>query len=96
MNERIKPDFTLRIDVGEEEDYLLDPKYDFIRVFPFLGYGILNIVVETGVHRLYTTEEQCRIIAQRGIPLVELEWITESENERMREIMADDLENWMA
>lgn len=95
--ERVKPDYSIKMGVeGTEETYLLDPRYDFIRLFPWLGYGIVNVVVEQGIHRLYTTEEQCRRIQQgTGIPLAEVEFITESEHERMLEIMADDLESWI-
>ena len=96
-NERVRPDHSIRMAVQDSDDsYLLDARYDFIRVFPWLKYGIVNIVVEAGVHRLYTTEEQCRAIHEgAGIPLVELEWISESEHENMLEIMANDLESWM-
>jgi len=91
MNERVRPDYSIRMGVeGTEEAYLLDCRYDFIRVFPWLQYGIVNIVTETGIHRLYTTEEQCRRIQEgSGISLVEVEFIVESEHERMLEIMAD-------
>ena len=97
MNERVKKDYSINMGVeGTDEGYLLDPRYDFIRVFPWLQYGIVNIVTEDGIHRLYTTEEQCRAIHEgAGIPLVELEWIVESEHENMLEIMARDLENWI-
>lgn len=97
MSERVRPDYSIRMGVeGTDDGYLLDPRYDFIRVFPWLKYGIVNVITEGGVHRLYTTEEQCRRIHEgAGIPLVELEFITESENERMIEIMQNDLENWI-
>jgi hypothetical protein len=97
MNERVRPDYSIRMAIeGSDDGYLLDPRYDFIRVFPWLEYGIVNIVTETGIHRLYTTEEQCRRIQEgSGIPLVEVEFIVESEHENILEIMADDLESWM-
>ena len=98
MNERVKPDYSIGMGIqGSDERYLLDPRYDFIRVFPWLQYGIVNIVAEGGMHRLYTTEEQCRQIHETsGIPLVELEWITESENESMREIIAKSIDDtWL-
>jgi hypothetical protein len=97
MNERVKPDYSIRMAVeGTEEGYLLDPRYDHIRLFPWLQYGIVNVVTEDGIHRLYTTEEQCRAIHEgSGIPLVEVEFIVESEHEQMLNIMANDLENWL-
>jgi hypothetical protein len=99
MNERVRPDYSVRMGIeGTDDGYLLDPRYDFIRVFPWLGtgYGIVNVVTEDGIHRMYTTEEQCRNIHETaGIPLVELEWIVESEHENMIDIMARDLESWL-
>ena len=98
MQDRVRPDYSMGMEVqGSEERYLLDPRYDFIRVFSWLQYGILNVVTEGGVHRLYTTEEQCHQIHETaGIPLVELEWITESENESMREVIAKSIDDsWL-
>ena len=98
MNERVKPDYSIGMGIqGSDERYLLDPRYDYIRVFPWLGYGIVNIVTEGGVARLYTTEAQCRQTHESsGIPLVELEWITESEHESMREIIANSIDDsWL-
>jgi len=96
MNERVKPDFSIRMAVeGADDGYLLDPRYDFVRLFPWLEYGIVNIVVETGIHRLYTTAEQCLRIHEAGIPLAVVDFITESEHENMIEVMAGDLESWM-
>ena len=99
MNERVRADYSIGMGVqGSEERFLLDPRYDYIRVFPWLGYGIVNIVTEGGMVRLYTTEEQCRNTHESsGIPLVELEWITESEHESMREIIANSIDDtWLA
>jgi hypothetical protein len=94
MNERVKPDYSVPLTTSDGLEYLLDCRYDFIRVFPWLGYGIVNIVTEDGIHRLYTDEQQCQLIHESaGIPLVELEWICESENETIRQIIADDLDN---
>ena len=99
MADRVRPDYSIGMGVsGSDETFLLDPRYDFIRVFPWLGYGIVNILTENGVARLYTTEEQCRQTHESsGIPLVELEWITESEHESMREIIANSIDDsWLA
>lgn len=96
--ERVKPDYSVGMTIdGSEERYLLDPRYDFIRLFPWLQYGIVNIVTETGIHRLYTTEEQCMTIHERTrIPLAIVDFIVESEYENMVEIMANDLnDSWL-
>ena len=98
MSDRVRPDRSVKMGVeGTEDSYLLDARYDFIRVFPWLQYGIVNIVAEGGMHRLYTTETQCRQIHETsGIPLVELEWISESEHESMREIIANSIDDsWL-
>jgi len=97
--ERVRPDFSTRMHVdGTDETYMLDCRYDFIRLFPWLGYGVVNVVTDEGVNRMYTSEEQCRLIHERAeIPMVELEWITESEHERIIGIMADNLDDsWLA
>lgn len=97
MNERVKKDYSIRMGVeGTEEGYLLDPRYDYIRVFPWLQYGIVNVVTDEGIHRLYTTEKECRAVHENsGIPLIELEWICESEHESLIDIMANNLEDWL-
>lgn len=98
MSERVRPDYSIGVGIqGSDERFLLDPRYDFIRVFPWLGYGIVNIVTENGVARLYTTEAECRETHETsGIPLVELEWISESEHELMREIIANSIDDsWL-
>lgn len=46
----IKPDYSTPLHLSNSENgYMLDPKYDFIRLFPAIGYGIINIVTETGI-----------------------------------------------
>lgn len=93
----VKPDYSVPLHLENSENgYVLDPKYDFIRLFK-IGYGIINIVTETGIVRLYVDEEQCRKVHEHaGIPMVELEWICESEYESMQEVMSqpDNLEDW--
>lgn len=93
--DRIRPDYSVPLTTDDGESHFsLDPRYDFIRVFSWLGMGIVNVVTEEGVARLYVDEETCWDIHKKSeIPLVELEWITESENENMREIQADNLED---
>jgi len=98
MSERVRPDYSIGMGIqGSDERYLLDPRYDFIRVFPWLGYGIVNILTENGVARLYTTEAQCRQTHESsGIPLVNLDWIVESEHESMRGVIAKSIDDsWL-
>lgn len=92
-SERVREPFSIRM-TTEQGDYLLDPRFDYVRLCRWLGYGIVNVVVETGIHRLYITEEQSRAIQERGIPLVELEWLVTDENENMRKVIGDNLESW--
>lgn len=98
MNERIKPDYSVPLSISNgENDYALDPRFDFIRVFPWLGYGIINVVTEEGVARLYVDQAQCeRVHEGSGIPLVELEWISQSEHENMMDVLANSLDDsWL-
>ena len=98
MNERVRPDYSVKMDAGQYGDYLLDPRYDFIRVFPWIKHAVINILTETGVARLHVQEEEARRVRlQSQIPLVELEWITEQEYESYLAIQgdADNLEGWL-
>lgn len=96
-NEKVRPDYSIRININDsDESYLLDPRFDFVRVFPWLEYGVVNVITDEGVRRIYTSQEQCETINRDGgIPLVELEWISESEHETFIGIMANDLESWI-
>lgn len=96
--DRIRPDFSTPLGIqGSETEYLLDPRYDFIRLFPWLEMGIINVLTEKGVARLYVDEATCRKVEEAAqIPLVELDWITESENESMRQIQMKNLDDsWL-
>ena len=94
----IRPDYSVPLTVtNSEKEFVLDPRYDFIRLFPAIGYGIINIVTENGIARLYVDQEQCEKVHEHaGLPLIELDWIVESEYESMQEVMAqpDNLEDW--
>ena len=86
MSERIKPDYSVELDAGGEK-YLLDPRFDFVRIFPWLGHCVINVVIEDGVARMHTDAETgYRVAEESGIALVEMEFITESEHERYLEI----------
>ena len=99
MNEHVVPDYSIPLTMtNSDREFVLDPRYDFIRLFTFLGYGIINIVTETGIARVYVDQEQCEKDHEHaGLPMVELEWICESEYESMHEVMAqpDNLEDWI-
>ena len=94
-NFEIRKDYSFMIDT-QDESYQVDPRYDYVRVFPALAFGVINIMTENGINKLYTDEEQCRLVAAQGLPLVELDWIVESENEVMRQIQIQRMDDeWL-
>lgn len=93
----IKKDYSVRIDTGQGE-FLLSPRYDFIRVWPALAHAIVNVVGEDGVAAIHMTEGEARRVYEASrIPLVELDWITDHDYESYLEIYSrpDNLEGWM-
>ena len=94
MNERIREDFSTPLADGQGNEWLLDARFDFIRTFPWLNHAIINIVTETGINRLHTTQEQGLLVAEKAlIPCVSLDWITKSEHETYITTQTDRLED---
>ena len=88
-NERVRADYSAPLDAGDGKEYLLDPRFDFVRVFPWINHCVINVVIEDGVARMHTDAETgYRVARKSGIPLVELEWITESEHETYLKIQS--------
>lgn len=87
--DRVRPDYSARLSTNQGE-FLVDPTYDFIRVFKWLGHAVINIVTEDGMNKMHVDEATARQVHERvGIPLVELDWITESEYQKYLDIKAD-------
>jgi hypothetical protein len=91
----VRKDISVPLTVtGGEDSYVLDPRYDFVRLFPAISHAILNVVTETGVVRLHTTEEQGRRVgAVANLVMVELDWIGEQEWETYLECRESDLDH---
>lgn len=94
--EFIRPDYCIPIDTGDSE-YVLSPRYDFIRVFPFIGWSIMNVVTDTGVAQLHLTEDEGRRVAQQsGIGLIEFNWITDHDYNKYLDAQTKNLsDEWL-
>lgn len=95
--DRVRKEFSTRLDAGEHGEFLLDARYDFIRVFPWIKHAVINVVTEEGVARMHVDEATARRVHEKSqIPLVELDWITEQEYNSYLETQAtaDNLEEW--
>ena len=97
MEDKIKPDYSVPLNSTEGSKWMIDPRYDFIRTFPWLDFAAINIVTEEGIQRLYVDMEQAQAVAETSmIGVCEMEFITESEYEVYLELQADGLEDWLA
>ena len=93
---RVRPDYSSRLNAGDDGEFLLDPTYDFIRVFGWIGHAVINVITTDGVARMHVDEATARRVHETsGIPLIELDWICESEYEMYLDIrggqLTDDL-----
>lgn len=93
----IVPDFSTPLNTDGHGEYLLNARYDWIRTFPALGWGIINIVTEGGVAQLHVPEETARMVHEHSrIPLVELDWITDTDHSKYIEAQANNLDDsWL-
>jgi hypothetical protein len=98
MNERVRADFSTPLTSTTGQEWVLDARYDFVRIFKWLQFGVINIVTEEGIQRLYVDEAQARHVGERAmLPIAELEWICESEYEQYLAIQQDNLDDsWLA
>jgi len=97
MNERIQPDFSLRLNMGEES-IIVNRIYDNVHIFDWLGHGILKLVGEEGFLQYHTTQEQALGVANAaGITPVYRPEITPHEHEQylamQEQLLSDD---WLA
>lgn len=96
MNEYIRPDFSTPLTSTEGQEWILDPRYDFIRVFPRIGFGIINIITEEGVQRLFVSEAEARRVGEQSmIGVCEFDFITESDNEHYLDTQESKIEDWL-
>lgn len=98
----IRPDQSVGLNVqfnGEVHEFLLDPVYDRMDRFAWLGFNLLKIVdPEKGFAQIpFTDEEAATVQIPANLPLVERDFITEREYDiyiRWQEQLLDD--NWLA
>lgn len=93
----IVQDFSTPLDGGEYGEFLLNARYDWIRTFPALGWGIINVVTEGGIAQLHVPESTaCMVHETSRIPLVELDWITDTDHNKYIEAQANNLDDsWL-
>ena len=94
MNERIKPDYSARINLhGSEEQFIVSPKYDHIQQFRWLGHAIIRYMSSEGIQHIHISSETGdRIVEHTGIPVAEMEFMLESDYLSYLEAQAGMLE----
>jgi hypothetical protein len=79
MEDRIRPDYSIRVNFGEES-VLVDRVYDNVHLFRWLGHGILKVIMDEGLGQWHMPEQQAEYIADNtGIIPVERQDISERE-----------------
>lgn len=79
MDDRIKPDFSIGIDFGDQH-FLIDRVYDHVHTFAWLGYGLLKIITQEGVMQMSCWQSDAEEIAeQAGIIPIRREEISVAE-----------------
>jgi hypothetical protein len=93
-NDRVRPDYSARISLeGSDDSILVSPRYDRVDIFAWISHSIMRVIVEEGVAHIHVSEETGRRVAKvTGIPLVECEFITETDYEKYLEVQERDLE----
>ena len=95
-NDKVVPDFSTPLDAGEYGQYTLNGRYDWIRVFPWLKWAVLNVVTEQGVAQLHMPQETAeRVHEASRLPMVEMDYILDTDYEKYIEASANNLdESW--
>ena len=97
MSERIRPDtfYPLNIDGGDRQ-YVINAKYDRLDVFPWLGHYVLKVYDdEQGLVSMHIDEATAKsIIDYTEIPLVEREFIYQSEYDGFLEAQQRAMDDW--
>ena len=97
MSERIRPDtfYPLNIDGGDRQ-YVINAKYDRLDVFPWLGHYVLKVYDdEQGLVSMHLDKPTAQIVAYRTeIPIVEREFIYQSEYNGYLEAVDKMMEHW--
>jgi hypothetical protein len=96
--DRVRPDYTVPIGMeGHDEPLLMNPRYDAIHGFKWIGHAILRVVGSEGmahVHLDYETAE--RVSEATDIPITEFEFITDRDYECYLQTQQDRLDDsWL-
>lgn len=96
MSERITPDYSVAVNLGEEST-LINRVYDNVHIFDWLGHGILKIVSNEGFLQWHTTQETALKVAEAaGIDPLYRTSITEHEHGQYLEFQQQFLsEDWL-
>lgn len=98
MNERIKPDYHVQIQFGGDENiYAIDPKYDRIDRFTWLGANILRVITEQGVAHIHLADSDAeRLIKSTGLPVAYPEFMVQSDYDCYIQGQANSLDDsWL-
>lgn len=92
----VVPDFSTPLHTDGGEEYLLDHRFDFIRMYPGLNHAIINVITETGVNRLHVSRDIGLMVAEKSLIVCQdMEYIGEAEYEKYLQVQADGLESWL-
>lgn len=95
MENRIQPDYSIRVTFGEEDEQLVDRRFDHVHLFSWLGHGMLKLVGQDGFSVYHMSEEHARMLAERaGIFPIPREEISKSEYEAYLRYTEQMMENW--
>jgi hypothetical protein len=79
MDDRIKPDFSVRFNFGGQ-DVFINRMYDHVHIYSWLGHGILKVIGEEGFQQWHVGEASARQVAEAaGIVPIERTEISEKE-----------------
>lgn len=94
---KVVPDFSTSLQVNSGEQFMLDHRFDFIRMYPELDHAILNVITETGVNRLHVSRDIGMMIAERSLIVChDMEYIGQAEYDRYLDIQAGSLDDsWL-
>jgi hypothetical protein len=82
MTERIKDDYCVEVRFGDDSEYLIDPKYDRLDRFTWLGANILRVVCEEGIAHVHIDDKDAeKIIDNTKLPVCYPEFMVRSDYE---------------
>jgi hypothetical protein len=92
----VVPDFSTPLHSTDGQEFLLDHRFDFIRLYSGINHAIINVITETGVQRLHVSREIGLMVAEKSLIVCkEMEFIGESEYEKYLQIQERNIEGWL-